>query len=81
MVIYETLQKTVTLDFLAWQGPIAVRMAKLAINQGIEVSLRGQSRTAFIFFGVGVIFFLSFISKQKASQVILKIQQTNNLCC
>lgn len=27
-----------SLGFLAPQGPIAVRMAKLAINQGIEVS-------------------------------------------
>ena len=43
---------------LAWQGPIAVRMAKLAISQGIEVSLRGQSRTALIYFLGGRGYFL-----------------------
>lgn len=66
MVIYETLQKTVTLDFLAWQGPIAVRMAKLAINQGIEVSLRGQSRTAFMFFWGGGYFLFEFYFQTKS---------------
>lgn len=63
---------------LAWQGPIAVRMAKLAISQGIEVSLRGQSRTALIYFwgGRGYFLFEFYLQTKRALQPVRQLQRS-----